>query len=243
MTENLILYFFIPCMEIAIKQLIKGASEAKGLTVIIDVFRAFSLACYVMERGADTIIPVGKIEYAYELKKNHPEYILMGERNERIPEGFDYGNSPTHIEHLDFTGKTVVHTTSAGTQGIVHAVHADEIITGSLVNAQAISKYIKLKNPEIVSLVCMGYSAMEPADEDTFCAEYIYSLLKGNDYDINGKTEILRKGSGRRLLDPANASFSPARDFELCTAVNSFPFILKAVNHHYYYKLERVYVY
>ena len=37
-------------MEIRILELIEGAKKAEGLTVIIDVFRAFSLECYLYAR-------------------------------------------------------------------------------------------------------------------------------------------------------------------------------------------------
>jgi 2-phosphosulfolactate phosphatase len=145
-------------MNVQILQLLEGAKEASGLTVIIDVFRAFSTSCYAFGKGAKKIIPVGEIEKAYQLKQNNPEYILMGERNEKKPTGFDFGNSPTHILEANLEGKTIVHTTSSGTQGIAAAVQADEIITGSFVNANAIIQYIRTQNPETVSLVCMGYA-------------------------------------------------------------------------------------
>src|SRR3989304_3629795 len=139
-------------MEIKILEYIEGAKKAEGLTVIIDVIRAFSLDCYLFKNGAEKIIPVGDINLARQLKKEHPDYILMGERNEQKPEGFDYGNSPTFIQNVDFTGKIVIQTTGAGTQGIVNAVKADEIITGSFVNAGAVAKYIKKQNPKKLSL-------------------------------------------------------------------------------------------
>jgi 2-phosphosulfolactate phosphatase len=217
-------------MEINILQLIEGAQKARGLAVIIDVFRAFTLACYAIQNGADQIIPVGSLEDALKIKQLHPEYILLGERQERKPEGFDFGNSPTHIEHIDFSGKILVHTTSAGTQGIVNAGMASEIITGSFVNAGAIIRYIQLQKPEVVSLVCMGYSALKPADEDSFCAEYIRSQLLGNQTDFPEMVQKLRVGSGKRLLDPINLAHSPSRDFDLCTDLNKFPFILKVFN-------------
>jgi 2-phosphosulfolactate phosphatase len=216
-------------MKIQILQLLEGAKKAEGLTVIIDVFRAFSLACYVFDNGAKDIIPVGDINIAYDLKKNNPDYILIGERNERIPEGFDYGNSPTHVLNTDFTGKTIVHTTSAGTQGLVNATGASEIVTGSFVNAQAIARYIKLKNPGIVSLVCMGYSAYKPTEEDTFCAEYIKNILEGKSIDINSIMDTIRHTSGKRLFLPENQEHSPESDFYLCTDVGRFNFVLKAI--------------
>ena len=47
---------------------------------------------------------------------------------------------------LDLKEKTIIHTTSAGTQGIANAINAEEILTGSLVNAKAIAEYIKRNN-------------------------------------------------------------------------------------------------
>ena len=52
--------------------LVDGARQATGLTVIIDVFRAFSTACYTVFQGASRIIPVGDLDLAYELKKKNP---------------------------------------------------------------------------------------------------------------------------------------------------------------------------
>lgn len=215
-------------MTIKILQLIDGAKEARGLTVVIDVFRAFSLACYAFERGAESIIPVGDIEIAYSLKKAHPEYILMGERNEKKMPGFDFGNSPSHILHENLNLKTLVHTTSAGTQGLVNAKNADEILTGSFVNAGAIVKYIRKANPQELSLVCMGYSAMFPIEEDTFCADYIKNELEGNSNDFDAMKRIIRAGSGKRFFEPEKQAFSPSSDFELCLALNRFNFVIKA---------------
>jgi 2-phosphosulfolactate phosphatase len=215
-------------LNIHIYECIDGAKKATGLTVVIDVFRAFSTDCYVTRNGAETIIPVGDIGIAYKLKEEHPDYILMGERKGKIQPGFDFGNSPAQLEHVDFTGKTVVQTTSAGTQGIVNAVNASEIITGSLVNAKAIAKYIMAANPEMVSLVGMGNSGTAPAPEDTLCAEYIKSLLTGTPLDMDAAIASLKVNGAKRFFDPANADWSPEGDFYLSTALNRFDFVLKA---------------
>ena len=214
-------------MKIEILQLLEGAQKAKGLTVIIDVFRAFSTACYAFENGASTIIPVGDIDQAYSLKKKHPEFLLMGERFERKPEGFDFGNSPTHLLNVDLSGKTIVHTTSSGTQGIANAANADEIITGSFVNASAIRKYIQIKDPGHVSLVCMGYSCQYPTDEDTFLAEYIKDKLEARETNFTAMVDKLRNGSGARLFEPENQEWSPSSDFDLCLSLSRFNFILR----------------
>jgi len=214
-------------MNIQILQLLEGAKEATGLTVIIDVFRAFSTACYAYEKGAANIIPVENIEEAYMIKNNNPEYLLMGERNEMRPHGFNFGNSPAHLLNADLTGKTLVHTTSSGTRGIVSASNAQQVITGSFVNAGAIINYIKTSHPDVVSLVCMGYACEYATDEDTLCAEYIKNELEGRSNDFNKYIEIIRKGSGKRFFNPDSQDWAPSLDFELCLKLNRFDFILK----------------
>jgi len=215
-------------MKIDILQLVKGAREARGLTIVIDVFRAFSAACYVAGNGARQIISVGGVETAFRLKAEHPDYLLMGERNEKMIGGFDYGNSPFQVESIDFRGKTVVQTTSAGTQGLVNAVHADEILTGSFVNADALVNHIRRRSPAQVSLVCMGYAARHPIEEDTLCAEYIRMKLMGETPDYHDMTETIRKTSGKRFFVAENQHYAPSKDFYLCLDLNRFDFILKA---------------
>jgi 2-phosphosulfolactate phosphatase len=227
-------------MEIQILQLLEGAKIATGLTVIIDVFRAFSTACYAVENGAEKIIPVGNIEKAYLLKQKNPDFLLMGERNEMKPHGFDFGNSPAQIFHVNLAGKTIVHTTSSGTQGIEGAAHVPEIITGSFVNAGAIADYIKMQNPENVSLVCMGYACEIPTDEDTLCAEYIRNELKGLPNDFSKMKEIIRKGSGRRFFEAEKQEWAPREDFELCLDLNRFDFVLKVEKQGSYNYLQKI---
>lgn len=214
-------------MNIKILHLLEGAGEARGLTVIIDVFRAFSTACYAFDSGAEKILPVALIDEAFRLKEQNAGYLLMGERNEIKPEGFDYGNSPSQLPTKGLEGKTIVHTTSSGTQGIAAATKASEIITGSFVNAGAIIKYIRSKNPVQVSLVCMGYACEYPTDEDTLCAEYIRSKLLELPSGFNEMVEIIRNGSGARFFDPSKQDWAPREDFELCLNLNRFNFVLK----------------
>lgn len=217
-------------MEIKILQLLDGAKDARGLTVIIDVFRAFSTACYAFGCGASKIFPIGDIKLAYEIKSKNPDYMLIGERNEQKPEGFDFGNSPSHLLTANLAGKTIVHTTSSGTQGIANAQNADEIITGSFVNAGAIVKYIQKKMPETVSLVCMGYACEYPTDEDTLCAQWIKNELENKPNNFNEMVEKIRQGSGARFFDPGKQSWSPQADFDLCLNLNHFNFVLKVEN-------------
>lgn len=214
-------------MNIQILQLIEGAKKAVGITVVIDVFRAFSVEAHMMSMGADKIIPVGDCELAYQLKRENPRLVLAGERHGAILPGFDTGNSPSELHKIDLNGKTVVHTTSAGTQGIANATGADEILGASLLTAKSTAKYIKSANPENVSLVCMGLEAKEPTDEDTLCAEYIKSLILGTPFDIEEEAQKLKCTSGAKFFDKSQSDVFPEKDFYMCTEIDKFDFVLR----------------
>ncbi|MEE1228086.1 MAG: 2-phosphosulfolactate phosphatase [Lachnospiraceae bacterium] len=215
-------------MKVQILHLLEGAKKAEGLTVIIDVFRAFSLEAYIFAKGAKMIYPIGDLEEAFSLKRQHPDWILFGERGGAQVEGCDYGNSPSQIEDVDLSGRTIIHTTSAGTQGLVNAVGASEIITGSLVNAQAIAEYILKKNPEVVSIVPMGKSGLRPTMEDELCADYLKLLLEGRDFDIQKAADELRHNGGEQFFDADNQEVFPERDFYLTTDCNIFHFVIRS---------------
>ena len=214
-------------MKISILQGIEGAKAARGLTVIIDVFRAFSLEAYLFSMGAEKIIPIGNAELAYSLKRENPDYILAGERNGKIMPGFDTGNSPSQISGLEIDGKTVVHTTSAGTQGIANAVFADEILGASLVTAKATAEYIMRSGKEEISLVCMGLAGVEETEEDTLCARYIKAVIEGEHIEFSKEIDILKKTSGAKFFDPNQSDVFPEKDFDMCTVVDKFDFVLK----------------
>lgn len=216
------------CNQIDILHLIEGAKKAKGLTVIIDVFRAFSLECYLYDMGVKEIRPVGTIEEAFRRREDLTDAVLVGERHGKKCEGFDYGNSPSSIQVENVRDKIIIHTTSAGTQGIVNANGASEIITGSLVNAKAVAEYIMRQQPQTVSLVCMGNGGVRPAAEDELCAEYIKSILEGHELqDFEQRVAKLRYHGGEHFFDENRQDIYPQEDFWMCTEYNRFSFVIR----------------
>lgn len=217
-------------MEIRILNQIEGAKQAEGLTVIIDVFRAFTVECFLADLGVEKIIPVGKVETCHALREAHPDYYLVGERKGIKLPGFDSGNSPSYLTTaVNLKGRTVVHSTSAGTQGIVYAAQkASEVITGSLVNASAIARYIKKQNPSVVTLVCMGLNGVEESAEDTLCAKYIKAKLLGEDLNIHKEIADLKNTAGAKFFDDVQKEHFPEPDFFMCLVPDIFNFVLKA---------------
>ena len=65
-------------MEIRIGSLLRGAQEAEGAVIIIDVFRAFTTAAVAFSRGADKIILVAEVDEALALRGRGMGDLCMG---------------------------------------------------------------------------------------------------------------------------------------------------------------------
>ena len=214
-------------MQIEIVDFVAGARAARGVAVVIDVFRAFSVTCYAFEGGVERMIPIGDHEEALTLKRANPGWLAFGERYGKKLDGFDFGNSPYEITLANLRGKTIVHTTHAGTQGLTNATGADVVLTGSLVNAGAICAYIRSLDPSHVTIVRMGQAAKERSAEDDLCAELLHARLSGRAYDTSTVRSRLRTApAAQKFFDPA-ATWAPEPDFNLCTDVDRFDFVLR----------------
>jgi len=204
-------------MEIRRLSLIEGARRAKGFAVAIDVLRASSHIVTLFARGAIEIAPVETVAQARDLKQHHPEWILAGEREGLPPEGFELGNSPFEAEQRDFSGRTVILTTSAGSRGLVAAGRgAEEVVVGCFLNAPALVDFIQRRQPEIVSLLALGVGGTAPAPEDEGAAAFLEGLLRGENPDLPAIFEGIRSHpEGRKFLDPGCPNYRP-EDLEAC---------------------------
>jgi 2-phosphosulfolactate phosphatase len=110
------------------------------ITVIIDVFRATSTIVAALDNGASRVIPVSAVDECIRIGKEIENSITAGERDGKVAEGLQHGNSPLEYPKEFIQGKTLVLTTSSGTR-LLHMVKgADSIVIGSFLNLTAICK-------------------------------------------------------------------------------------------------------
>ena len=153
----------------------------------------------------------------------------MGEREGKKIPGFNFGNSPFDVKDIDFTGYNVIQTTSAGTNGLLNAYGAEEILPGSFVMANAIVNYIKKKRPEEVSLVAMGWGGSKKSPEDEYLADYIKMKLEGETPDFDAmKKHIRAHPQGVKFFDESQTVFKEG-DFHCAMDINRFDFCLKFI--------------
>ena len=214
-------------MEIRIGSLYRGAQEARGTVVIIDVFRAFTTDAVAFSKGAEKIVLVAEVEEALKLREQGVGEICMGEVDGIRPDGFDLGNSPFEMLNADVAGKSLIQSTRAGTVGMSAAVNASQIYAGSLVLAASTVKAILDDAHDLVTIVAMGAEARVHADEDEQCAFYMRNLLQGRKPDHDAVRALVLAGAeAQKYSDPEQPQFHP-EDRDMALQIDSVDFAIK----------------
>jgi 2-phosphosulfolactate phosphatase len=219
-------------MEIVRKSCAQGAKEVSGLTVIIEVFRAFSCEPLFFYFRATKVVLEPDPERAMSLKKRHPELILVGEVNEVPLENADLGNSPSEIilkGEASFKGKAVVHRTTAGVTGAATVLEkAEEVILGSFMPAKAIAAYLLRRKLDLVTLLVMGERAQKKAPEDEACADYIEPLLSGKPFDpVRSLRDLVFQPTAQKFIK-GGKKYLPPEDPIFCLQRDLFDFVFTA---------------
>jgi 2-phosphosulfolactate phosphatase len=214
-------------MTIWIGSLLEGAQQARGAVAIIDVFRAFTTAAVVLANGASRIIMVGAVDQAMRLRAGGVGQVCLGEVGGSAPPGFDFGNSPFEVSDTDFSGKTVIQRTSAGTQGIVAAREAERLYAASLVTASATARALLAQPADRISLVAMGSEAIARSDEDELCALHLRNRLEGRPGNPAAVRDvILAGGDVLRFHDPTRPYLNE-KDVEIALDVDRYDFAIR----------------
>ena len=213
-------------MKVVERYGIASAPECRGAVVVIDVLRAFTTAAYAFAAGAEAIVLVKDPEEAFALKRKSPELLLAGEVDGRPIPGFDYGNSPAAISKANLKRKRLVLRSSSGTQGVVGASQAGEVLLGSLVVASATARYLKKRGTPLVTLLAMGSVRALDKEEDIACSNFMAGVLGGDALEAEEAARRVRESpAGRNALDPKIDWISP-EDLECAVAVDKFRFAM-----------------
>ncbi|MGW8143197.1 MAG: 2-phosphosulfolactate phosphatase [Anaerolineales bacterium] len=205
---------------------LESCQDATGMLIVIDVLRAFSTAAYAFFHGAEDIRLVSTVDEAFMLKKKYPGSLLMGEVDGLPIQGFDFGNSPPQFDELNLSGEHLIQRTTSGTQGVVRSSKAENLLAASFCNAKKTSEYIQESSPSEITFVITGLRSGGWGDEDAACADYIESLIRGDDPDPSAYlTRVEKSLPGQLFQDPNNDDY-PLKDLEYCLEVNRFDFIM-----------------
>lgn len=206
------------------------------IVVVIDVFRATSTICAALDNGAKAVIPVATVEECLRLEKEKPEFITAGERDGKVIEGLQGGNSPTEYSPEVIAGKVLALTTTNGTR-LLHLVKAaDEIVIGSFLNIDALCQYL-LSSGKDVLLACAGWRDKENLEDTLFAGAVIAKIqahfncncdssfmalsLYKQSLEASSLLEFMKSGSHYHRL----ARFHLEQDMAYCCSVNKHPVV------------------
>ena len=169
-----------PSIDVCLSPLLLTNYSIEGkIVVVIDVLRATSTICTALGNGAEKIIPVPDIDAAMRFKDSG--HIIAAERQGQKVEGFKFGNSPFEYTSEKVKGKTIVFTTTNGTRAIELSRAAEEIIIGSFINLNALSRYLKQQQKDVL-LFCAGWKNNFNLEDTIFAGAVVEELQ--DDFDV-----------------------------------------------------------
>jgi 2-phosphosulfolactate phosphatase len=156
---------------------------SNAIVVIIDVLRATSTICTALDNGAKCVIPVDSVAKCIELSRQIGG-ISAGERDGKIAEGLEHGNSPFEYPPEFVKGKILVLTTTNGTKLLHIALEkgAGHIVTGSFPNLSAVCNYLMSQQQPVI-LGCAAWKDRINIEDLLFAGAVINQVKKN--FDIN----------------------------------------------------------
>jgi 2-phosphosulfolactate phosphatase len=202
-----------------------------AVVVIIDVFRATSTIAAALYNGAERVVPVATVDQCISTGCQIENAITAGERDGKVIEGLQYGNSPAEYPRHFIEGRTLVLTTTNGTR-LLHmalANGATEVITGSFPNLDAVCDHLVSKGKNVI-LGCSGWKYRFNLEDALFAGAVINkvsqhfaircdsSLMACEMYNLHRDNlyEFVQKTSHWHRL----AAYGLQKDLEYCVTPN-----------------------
>ena len=205
--------------------------------VVIDVLRSATTIATALQNGAKEIIPVGDIESAVKISGSlFGEVILRGgERNGKMIEGFNLGNSPAEYTEPAVKGKSIIFMTSNGTAAMVKGRYAKNLVVAGFINLSTVVDFLCTVGQDVL-IVCAG-KENKFCVEDAVCAGKIVSKLSREfedsvDIDDGAKAAVaLDQTFGKSILKMLKEAdhgrylteIGFSEDLKLCSQVDSVP--------------------
>jgi 2-phosphosulfolactate phosphatase len=165
-----------PLLEVCLSPALLHLYDVKNsIVVIIDVLRATSTICTVLYNGASRVIPVASVAECVHIGKQLSA-ITAGERDGKIAEGLEHGNSPFEYPREFIGNQTLVLTTTNGTKLLHMAKDAIEIVTGSFPNISAVCDFLIAQKKPVI-LGCAAWKDRVNL-EDTLFAGAVVSRIR-----------------------------------------------------------------
>jgi 2-phosphosulfolactate phosphatase len=210
------------------------------MVVFIDVFRATSTIATAIHNGAKHIIPVDSVAKCIEIGEQIPGSITAGERDGKVAEGLQYGNSPSEYPQEFIQGKTLILTTTNGTRLLYMIQDAREILSGSFLNLGATTEYLLTSRHDVL-LACASWKDRFNLEDTLFAGAVAEQLIAGgyeHNCDSTRASLALWKGAQSDLFSYIQDSshflrlnaYGLAEDMRYCCEINGHNTLVRFVD-------------
>jgi len=211
--------------------------------IILDVLRATTTITTALANGAKEVIPTESIATAVRVAKGSKNSLLCGERNGKIVDGFNLGNSPFEYTPEVVKNKSLIFSTTNGTTAIIKSKFAKNCILCSFLNISAIVEFVNSIDEDF-TIICSG-KLNDFCLEDAVCAGMLLNKLSAGrtlnmkDSEIaalnlcNDLAMLLNVPSQDKILKMFQisehgrflSSIGFEMDLEFCSKIDSYPHI------------------
>ena len=166
----------MPELEVCLSPELLHLHDLTGkLVIVIDIFRASSCMVTALAEGVEHIRPVAQVDECFSLGKQG--YIMAGERNGVMVEGFTLGNSPLQYAKRAYEGRKIAMTTTNGTLALSKAAtDAEAVWIGSFHNLSALTGAVQQRGVDTL-LLCAGWKGKISMEDSLFAGALADGLL------------------------------------------------------------------
>lgn len=147
--------------------------------VVVDVLRATSAIVTAFMNGVSRVIPVPTQEEAREYKKRG--YMVAAERDGRVLDFADFGNSPFNFTPERIAGKEVAYSTTNGTRAVHMAANSKSILIASFLNLSAVASQLMARHDDVL-ILCAGWKGKFSLEDTIFSGALVEKLLESEKF-------------------------------------------------------------
>ncbi len=151
-------------------------SSEESVVVVVDILRATSAICTAFENGVDEMIPVPGIEEARKYKNRG--FVVAAERDGKVLDFADFGNSPYNFTPENVKGKKVAYSTINGAKSIKMAHKSEMVVLASFINLTAVSDLLERVKSNVL-ILCAGWKGKFCLEDTIFAGALTESLIDG----------------------------------------------------------------
>ncbi len=150
-------------------------SQSDHITVVVDIFRATTSMVSALNYGVKSIIPVKGVDEAKKMKENG--YLVACERDGKLLDFADIGNSPSDFWLEPLKNKTLAFSTTNGTQAVNIAKESSKkVLVGAFINLQSLVSHLLLSTPNVV-ILCAGWKNLFNLEDTLFAGALAKNLI------------------------------------------------------------------